>query len=239
MPLVRSLQLSLLLLPLAAGMASLGLWQLQRMEQKQALLTAFEQAPTLELNAAVNEAPRYSRVTVEGSFDMTRHILLDNMIFQGKSGVHVLTPFTSDTGVTILANRGWLPLPPDRSRFPDFATPDTTVRISATLAPPPEHRQRLGKPDVLDPDQWPQLVTYLDIASVSEVLGRELPQRVLWLDADDPAGFQGRDWSPATMSPERHRAYAVQWFGLAAAAIVIWLVLILRSGKITQGAKRA
>lgn len=238
MPLPRSIQLGLVLLPLAAGMVALGCWQLQRMEQKTALVSEFEQAPERDMATAIAEPTRYATVRVEGQFDTRRHVLLDNMVYRGQAGVHAFTPFTTGDKVTILVNRGWLPLAPDRSTLPAVPTPAGKVTIDAILAPPPEHRQRLGEPDKLGTAQWPQLVTYLDIPAVSQALGVELPQRVLWLDANAPAGFEDRDWSPASMSPQRHRAYAVQWFGLAAAAIVIWCVLLLRGRPASKGAKR-
>ena len=38
-----------------------------------------------------------------------------------------------------------------------------------------------------------------------------------------------RDWRPAVMGPGKHLSYAVQWFGLAIALIVIFIVNLKRN----------
>jgi len=90
---------------------------------------------------------------------------------------------------------------------------------------------RLGGPDVLETNEWPQLVTYPDPDLLSATLGQRVPDWLVELDAEDPSGFQDRDWKPAVMAPAVHGAYAVQWFGLSAAAVVIWIVLGLRAAQ--------
>jgi cytochrome oxidase assembly protein ShyY1 len=56
---------------------------------------------------------------------------------------------------------------------------------------------------------------------------------VLLLDAGEPDGY-GREWQPPGFPPMRNIAYAVQWFGLALAVAVIYVVTNLHraaSGK--------
>lgn len=220
-----------ILLPVTILAGLLGTWQLQRMEGKRDLINQFNHAEQLDLDEALKSADQFVRVKARGVFDETRHILLDNKIFRGRAGVQVLTPFTSQNNITILVNRGWQPLVPDRSALPEFETPGQMVDIAGILAPPPENRQMLGEPDELSSENWPQLVTYLEIDPVAQALGVSLPQRIWWLDAADGAGFDGRDWSPTTMTPEKHQAYAVQWFGLALAAFSFWSVLMWKLRK--------
>lgn len=219
---------SSILLTLAVGMAALGAWQLQRMDEKRALIESFDNAPFASLEEALAGDQRFSRVRVTGRFDPARHVLLDNKILRGQAGVHVFTPFTVFNGTTVLVNRGWKPMSADRSQLPDIPTPTVPVELNGMLAPPPEHRQRLGEPDTLVTDRWPQLVTYLDLETVAAALDTDLPDRVVWLAADHEAGFEGRDWSPATVPAERHRAYAIQWFALSVTALVIWLGMWVR-----------
>ena len=52
--------------------------------------------------------------------------------------------------------------------------------------------------------------------------------QVVLLDVDQPEGFL-RDWRPPGMPPDKHLAYAVQWFGLAATVFVTWVVLSFRT----------
>ncbi len=90
---------------------------------------------------------------------------------------------------------------------------------------------QIGEPVTLQADAWPQLMVYPDWERIETALGRSLHRQVLYLDADSPAGFGDRAWTPFTLGPDRHMAYAVQWFGLALTALVIWLVLGFRAGR--------
>jgi len=57
-----------------------------------------------------------------------------------------------------------------------------------------------------------------------------LAPRVLRLNPDLPIGYaRDLDILPNTLPPEKHRGYAVQWFGLCIATIVLTLVLGLRN----------
>lgn len=217
-----------ILLPLALLAFALGWWQLQRMEGKKNLTGDFESAQYQALSGSINDLDLYSRLVVTGRFDTRRHVLLDNMVYAGRAGVHVLTPFQTAAGEVILVNRGWKPIPADRSSLPGIETPAGEVTIRGILAPPPENRQTLGAPDVLKQNEWPQLVTYLEIDTVAQALQSDLPGRVLWLDANDATGFKDRQWSPSAMTPQQHQAYAVQWFALTLAALVFWAVLLWR-----------
>lgn len=221
-------KLTLLLFVLAALFAKLGTWQMTRMAEKENLFVQFDQAPQLALAQALESGQRFARVQATGRYDPQRHLLLDNRMHQGRPGVHVLTPFETDTGTVILVNRGWLPIPPDRSRLPTVQTDATTRTITGRLNLLASAGPRLGEADVLRTDHWPQLVTYLDQAPVSEALGTEIEEWIVQLDAEQEGGFQGRNWQPAVMEPATHGGYALQWFSLAAASIVIWLVLGFR-----------
>ncbi len=229
--------LSVALFAIAVACLWLGNWQLERREEKQILFDQFENAPLLSLEQAVKQDRHFSRVQAWGQFDDTRHVLLDNMIFKGRAGVHVLTPFMLNNGTAILVNRGWLPLPPDRRHLPLVPTVRSVRTINGILKKPTTDGPRLGKPDELVTDQWPQLVTYLDLETVSDALDTPLHPWLLQLDPTEPGGFAGRQWKAAVMGPEVHAAYAFQWFALALATMIIWLTMGVRRAQQQPGAK--
>lgn len=209
---------------------SLGNWQRDRAQGKDVSQAAFDTAPLVtELDGT---PPDWTRAVFTGQLDTARHLLLDNKLFRGRAGVHVLTPLAlSDSEVLLLVNRGWLPLPPDRSSLPEIATPTEALEVRGRLAPISQPGVQLGEPVDLQPDRWPQLMVYPDWARIEAALGRPVHRQVLYLDAENAAGFEDRGWTPFTMGPDRHRAYAVQWYGLALTAFVIWLVLGFRAGR--------
>ena len=226
-----SLKLTLLLFVLALIFGRLGLWQMERKAVKEELFERFENAPVLSINQAIAREERYAKVEAYGRYDTTRHILLDNKIHDGRAGVQVLTPFTLSDGTSLLVNRGWLPMPPDRRSLPAVPTDDTPRTIKGRLNRLPTDGPRVGDVDILVTDRWPQLVTYLDLSPAAAALGKPLAPWLVQLDASDSSGFDGRQWKAAMMEPAVHGAYAFQWFSLMAAVVGIWIVLGVRRGK--------
>lgn len=217
--------LTLMLFFLALVFSGMGYWQLQRKAEKEILFEQYENAPLMDLGSAITSGQRFVQTEGYGRFDTKRHFLLDNRTFKGRAGVHVLTPFTLGDGQTVLVNRGWLPMPPDRRTLPDVPTDSGPMTISGRLNTLVTAGPRLGDADKLDPAQWPQLVTYLDQEPLEEALGLPLAPWLLQLDASREGGFEDRQWKAAVMGPETHGAYAVQWFALAIAAVIIWITL--------------
>ena len=217
--------LSLILIPLAAGFAWLGTWQLNRMHEKQQLIDSFELAPELEWPLALTDTRPYSRVRVRGEYERSWHVLLDNKVLGGRAGVHVLSLFYPTQGKPVLVNRGWLPMAPDRSSLPGVPTPSGLVTISGMLGVPDQSGLRLGQPQALGNLAGSVLVTYLDLDAINAATGGILSSRMVLLAADDPSGFDGRDWRPTVILPSQHGAYAVQWFALALATSIIWISL--------------
>jgi surfeit locus 1 family protein len=226
-----SFKLSLILITLAAVFLRLGLWQLDRKAEKAALFERFASAPAMAVKEALAGSHEFARVEAVGRYDPERHLLLDNRIWNGRAGVHALTPFRLADGRLLLVNRGWLPLAADRSALPAVPTDPTLRTIHGRMVLPPAAGPRLGEPDVLSADRWPQLTTYFDLPAVSAALAEPLEPWVLQLDPGDASGFGDRQWSPAVMEPSVHGAYAVQWLALCAAALAIWIILGLRHGR--------
>jgi cytochrome oxidase assembly protein ShyY1 len=220
----------------AAGFLALflaaGVWQLGRAQQKEALFAAWAQVdalPTLDLSAAKDVALNREtllRVAVRGRYLSKRNVLLDNQQRPGQVGVMVYTPFAiADTQELLLVARGFLPIPRDRSEFPDPQVSDDLVEIRGLLTAPPAPGYRMGQ--VASSQTWPRLLTAIDTAQLSEALGQTLLPGVLLLDPQAPEGFL-RDWHPNTLSADRHRGYAVQWLGLALTVLIVTLLLTAR-----------
>ena len=224
----------LLALAVAGACAALGLWQLQRMHAKQALLEASAQvldarhAQPLGSAADPDRARDYDWAAGDGRFLPLPPVLLDNQNHGGRAGVRAYRVFQpAAAGATpLLLELGWLPLPGDR-RLPDVAVPDAT-QVSGLLLPPPS--SGLVAPAIAVQADGTLLVVALDPQGLAAALHLPaLAPRVLRLDPALPLGY-ARDLEllPNTLPPERHLGYAVQWFALAAAVLVIALLLTVR-----------
>lgn len=209
----------------------LGVWQLDRANQAQQLLAAFNAAPkaAFEDFAAVRTAPpaeRFPHVQVSGQFLADRGYLRDEQVRDGKLGVEAYAAFApSGTNEVLLVDRGWIAwshAPGTHPAVPPPAQGETT--LAGVYAPFPGSGIRVGGNALARQTDWPKLTLAIDAQEIAADLHRPLLPRVLLLDADGASGFV-RSWTPSVMSPERHRGYAFQWFAFAAAAIAIFILL--------------
>ena len=217
----------------AVGMLSfsaLGVWQLSRAEQKRQLLAGFAgvgQAPLEEL-AAVREsadATRYPHLRVVGRFVDGRGYLLDEQMHAGQVGVHAIGVFApAGEECLLLVDRGWVAwnhAPGTTPALPALAQGEAT--LTGIYAPYPGGGLRLGN-QLEQQATWPKLTLYLDPGQIGADLGRGVLPRMLLVDPAAGSGFV-REWTPAVMPPERHWAYAVQWFAFALVAAIIFVAL--------------
>ena len=225
-PRFRLRNLLLMLLGLAL-FGSLGTWQLQRSAERRIELDAFATAsmaaPAPGL-AAVLPPGGLARVRVSGRYAADRQVLLDNMTHEGQRGYHVLTPLYTRTGV-ILVNRGFVPGGPDRSQLPDLEVSEAEREVTGLAAGYFRPGLRLEAP--VAGESWPRRMIYPTAEQLRGLIDDRLPDYQLLLDRSEPDGYQ-RAWRPYGLSPDRHLAYAVQWYGLAAAAAGIWLAVTFK-----------
>lgn len=216
-----------LALVLLVSLVNLGLWQLRRADEKQALLDAYANGQQQTVSLLEHDAaslPRYQRVAVSGTYDSGRQILLDNMpSASGRPGYNVLTPLRLADGSLILVNRGWLPLGRDRATLPEISLPEHPVEVTGLMDQLPRPGLRLGTPPVVAAGQWPQVLVYPEHMQLEAVYGPGLLARILLLDPAAMYGYE-RSWQPRFgLTPNGHIGYAVQWFALAAAALAIYV----------------
>lgn len=219
-----SILATVVLFLMAILFTGLGQWQAQRGVTKLATEQQFKTAKPLLLDDAIAQQSRFAHIDVNGHYDTERHILLDNQVWRGRAGVHVFTPFHSNSGTVILVNRGWLPLTADRQQMPAIPTPENETVLRGMLNTFPVPGRMLGSADKLDSTSWPQLVTYLNPADTSVALNTPLAAWIVQLADTEQAGFEGRDWQPVFLTSNKHKAYAFQWYALAAISIILWIL---------------
>lgn len=224
----------LLALLVAALFVRLGYWQLGRAAEKAGLMARYEarlHLPPLALPALLARAGDVDDLPVrlEGRYDNSRNVYLDNQPHAGQAGFHVYTAFFPvGESRAILVNRGWIPVGADMQKLPPVP-PATAALVTGTAAMPSPYFT-VGQPDYR---QRPVRVARLEMDRLSQSLGVELQPFMIRLDAAAADGFV-REWAPAArlgMPPEQHRAYAFQWFALAAAVLAVLVVVNLQKSK--------
>ncbi len=214
---------------------SLGNWQIHRAEEKLVLqqrLDAFALGPVLSLtNDLVQpQAVVDHRVSARGHFVADKTLYIDNRIYHGVPGYHVVTPFHIDGGdVHVLVNRGWIASGVGRDRLPPISTPTETISIEGVAVVP------LARPFELAPDaNSGPLRQNLVPERVAEEMKISL-QPVVVLQTGAAKDGLMRDWPKPDAGVDMHRAYALQWYVMAILAVAFWFGLNLRR----NGAKQA
>jgi cytochrome oxidase assembly protein ShyY1 len=206
-----------LLLPVVL---SLGLWQLERAEEKRLLETAYvDQLAALPVRPT-GELEDFQRVRLEGTFEAGRDFLLDNQTRQGRIGYGVVTPLLADDGRRWLINRGFVAGDARRERLPEFRTPQGPVTVIGVVWP------ELGLMPLLAEDPWgagwPKRVQRLEVERMAGLLDGAVAREIR-LEAGQP-GVLLAPLLSMNMPEDKHLGYAMQWFGLAAALCVGFLL---------------
>jgi surfeit locus 1 family protein len=220
--------MTLLTLAVFLGLVSLGRWQLHRAAEKRVLFEAFAHGSGAaeRIDRASPPVPRYQEVQAQGRYDESRQILIDNMVdAAGRAGYYVVTPFLLQGGGAILVNRGFVPQGRSRQVLPPIRVDGHERQILGRIDHLPAAGIQLGQRPLLRPP-YPVVASFPSHAELAALLNESDFSRageLILLDQDQPDGYE-RAWTPPGFPPERHLGYAVQWFALAAALLVIYVV---------------
>jgi surfeit locus 1 family protein len=222
---------TLLTIALLLLLVSLGRWQLRRADEKRALWDSFASGAdaTVNLDLAAPRLMRYQHVEAQGHYDAARQVLIDNMVNAERAGYFVITPFALAGGGWVLVNRGWVPLGASRAQLPLVPVGAEARRIRGRADNLPSPGIQMGVRAVLEPP-YPVVANYPNHDEIARLLQEKSWTRaadLVLLDAAEPDGYV-RNWTAPGFPPMRHIGYAVQWFGLAAALLVIYIVTNVR-----------
>ncbi len=227
---------TLAMLLLVPSFISFGQWQWRKAAEKQSLQSLLdsrsaEPAVQMPLTAADTESLRYRQVVARGTYDAQRQILIDNRIHREQAGYHVLTPLRLEgSDMHVLINRGWVPALADHNRWPQVTTPTGIQEVLGTAIVPGTRYLTLA-PDVAAGTAWQTVWQNLDLARYRQTVSFPVQPVVLQLAPNSPAGGFAREWPRPDERIERHVGYAYQWWGFAAATLIIWLVLTVRAAR--------
>lgn len=201
-------------------LARLGIWQLDRLEQRRAANAALREQlaagpislndPSLDPAALTGMSGR--EATATGAFDFSQQILLQLQKFQGSPGGHLIAPLRLDgREEAVLVDRGWLPeaelAPENWSQYDETGTVTVTgtIRLSETA--------RGVEPPAAPQQAWHRV----NVAAIE----RQLPYDLfpVYLLQSPPAGgnvaLPYREATEVDLSEGPHLSYAIQWFAFA------------------------
>lgn len=222
----------IVLLPLLFG---LGLWQLDRAEQKRELLDSWQQAKPSQELPLEQEMTRgsYKAVILKGVLDRERYFLLDNRVRNGRVGYEIVALFIEDSGRSVLVNLGWVLASLDRGVLPEVEVPKGQQTISGSVRVIEKGFALSG--DDLEEEQWPKVIQQLDVGKMSSRLVIDIESLEIRLTEPLVPGLD-LNWPVVNMKPEKHLGYAFQWFAMASAllCLIIWSALKIRKEAIYE-----
>jgi surfeit locus 1 family protein len=207
---------------------SLGNWQTGRAQYKRDLQARYDTAeahPPVHVGVELldKDSVLYRKLEVEGVFDPAHEILLDNRVLNGVAGYHVLTPLRVGGGeTTILVNRGWVATGRDRKQLPQLPHITGTIRIEG-LAVEPQGRYFEFAGAAPQGRVWQNL----DFEQYAMSSGLLLQPVLLQQTSELDDGLLRR-WPRPDTGVAMHVSYALQWHGLAATLVVLWLALNIK-----------
>ncbi len=194
-----------------AILVSLGLWQLDRADQKAALITEMEarifDRPVSLPDAPEPDAHRYLPVNTEGRYLPEHVFVLSAQKAQGP-GFHLVQAFETEDGRRILVERGYLP---EAARASLSLDEGEVAQLAGNLHWPRDINQHTPG---YDADR--NLLFGRDVAEMAALLNTE--ETLLVLRASQPADEIITPVPVYQVSiPDPHLGYAIQWFLMALA----------------------
>jgi len=211
-------------------MFNLGLWQLNRLDQKKtfnAVLRAHTSTPLQTLDDAVpskwNQTDsEWIRVSITGSYDPSKAVTIINRSQDGSAGYDSAVPFTSLNKRTILVNRGFIPL-----AMKSPPVPTGQLEIVGYLRAS-QSRSALGPIDstAIGNTEFQRF----DVPLISTYVGGTVEPMFLQLITETPK--PNSQWPAKVALPALdegpHLSYALQWFFFCLVALTAWVVVIRR-----------
>jgi surfeit locus 1 family protein len=218
--------------PVLLLLLGLGSWQIERLFWKRELIAQRQAA----LAAAPATAPRsleeargleFRHVTDEGVFVHGKEIFLGATSEAGRNGYQVLTPLQEPSGRIVFVNRGFIPAELKDPAKRSAGQIAGAVVVEGLLRLPPVKKPAWFLPDNrADLNYW--FWVDLPAMALADRLDRVAP---FYIDADttpNPGGWP-KGGVTRLQLPNDHLQYAITWFSLAVALIVVYFLFHRRN----------
>ncbi|MEE9354530.1 MAG: SURF1 family protein [Methylococcaceae bacterium] len=207
----------------------LGFWQLDRAQQKRQIQNARDAQPLNKpvsvenLTSNDKKGLNYKHVTLDGSYDNDKSLLVSNQFFQNRPGYEVITTFKlHSSDQIVLVSRGWIAAHSGGNLLPTIEPVTGTQKLLGTIHIPSSKSFYLPQ-KIDEPPKWPLRLHHFDINGIFPLFERPVLPFVVRLNRNSP-GVLERHWRETKLKPENSISYAIQWFGMALLLLVITIV---------------
>ncbi|NKB36312.1 MAG: hypothetical protein GKR93_03970 [Gammaproteobacteria bacterium] len=211
-------------------LSKLGFWQLDRAKQKETLKEQVVEQQKLPPLSYLPEGVENSssllwrRASLQGVSKTDIVFLLDNQVYQGQAGYFVYTVLKQEGGLNLLVNRGWIKagLSRETVRVPDIS--GSTETLTGVIKAPPATGLLLAEDTEESLSNGVVRLQQINPAKINERYHMDIAPYVFRLEPPSTSGFI-RDWTAPGFGREKHLGYAFQWFAMAFALFIIYIVV--------------
>ena len=188
----------------------LGLWQIERGQAKTVIIYQFDSNLKKDPEYLDKESKKWERVSVEGTWDSSKQILIDNVIYNGVAGYKVITPLKiKNSGDMILVDRGWIKRSKFREDIPNISILENNVIVSGVLELP---ELGLVLSDDLVTKEWPKISQTKSPSVLLKEYDEGAYDLILLADPLLENSLEYIKITPTNMMPSKHYGYSAQWF---------------------------
>ena len=209
---------------------SLGLWQIERANEKKVIISNYDKLLVSTPIALQKEQPleNWQPIETVGAYqDLV--IYEDNAINSGKAGFKVYHLFQNGDGTFIFVHRGFIERNLIKNNLPRIDTPVGKKNIKGTTLFKQTNTfvKNIEESDIRIIQEFNTTVL---IERFPILKDRYLHPFLFNLDVRDADKFQPIE-KPVNMTATKHIGYAIQWFGLCAALIILTIYAYRRKGE--------
>jgi cytochrome oxidase assembly protein ShyY1 len=197
---------------------SLGVWQVNRANEKIEILENYDTLLLSTPLALDNDHKNWQPVKTSGTFE-DFIIYEDNAILDGKAGYKIYHLFKNSDNSYIFIHRGFVERNKIKNNLPEVEVPEGIKNLEGKVL---KRTNNAFIQNIQESDS--RIIQEFDLSYLKErhssLKNKEIYEYLFNLQAENEMKFSAIE-KPVNMSSSKHIGYAIQWFGLCAALIIL------------------
>ena len=197
---------------------SLGVWQVNRANEKIEILENYDKLLLSTPLALDNDHKNWQPVKTSGTFE-DFIIYEDNAILDGKAGYKIYHLFKNLDSSYIFIHRGFVERNKIKNNLPEVEVPEGIRNLEGKVL---KRTNNAFIQNIQESDS--RIIQEFDLSYLKErhslLKNKEIYEYLFNLQAENEMKFSAIE-KPVNMSSSKHIGYAIQWFGLCAALIIL------------------
>ena len=213
-------------------LVALGFWQLERADEKNAILTKYDNNRSKQIVNIVELDDKtdlqYRPAFIQGKLISNQRIFLDYKVKYGKPGYEVyehlvFKDLNNRSNKALLVNRGWVQASLNREILPNVKSIDSPQKYKGTLYKKLKGGISLDD-GITSPKSWPVRLGSIDTTRAQKVFqSTSFFKYQLRLDQGS-VGALDASWDTVSVEPSKHLGYAVQWFAMSVVLLIMTFI---------------